>query len=273
MGKYITQNSQKAKVVGYYDALLTNAKEAAEFTQTHFFNELHELVEISDTLFITTPDGMIGKVWDCMKSMSIEQKIICHFSGSLSSDVFSGMEETGAKGCSIHPMLAFSDKYSSYQQLHNAFFTVEGDKEAVHAIESLFTELGNALCKIEKDKKPMYHAAASILSNHVIAVLDCGYNLLTECGFSREDARKASEALVRLNVENVLQKDTVDALTGPIDRGDLLTVQKHKSVLAGEDWEMYALLGKRLVGLAQQKNKDKDYREMLKELERNEGVR
>lgn len=264
MGKYLSGQKSDICVIGYYDTVTENAAEAAGFTGTQCFEDVQSLVELSDTLFLTTPDGMIRGAWDCIKEMSLNKKNICHFSGSLSSNVFSGMEKTGARGCSIHPMLAFSDKYSSYQQLENAFFTIEGDREAVEVMTGLFQSIGNTICPIDGEKKALYHAAASILSNQVVAVLDTGYRLLTECGFSREDAVKASEHLVRGNVENVLQQDTVQALTGPIDRNDIDTVKKHLSVLEGSDREMYCILGKKLVEIAGIKNPDRDYTELSK---------
>jgi predicted short-subunit dehydrogenase-like oxidoreductase (DUF2520 family) len=264
IGKYLSERQSDMSVIGYYDTIRNNAVEAAQFTGTESFQDLERLVELSDTLFITTPDGIIAQAWDCIKEMSLTNKIICHFSGSLSSVVFSGMEETGASGCSIHPMLAFSDKYSSYQQLEKAFFTIEGDAKAVEVMSHHLKSLGNTVCPINGDKKALYHTAASILSNQVVAVLDTGYRLLAECGFSRDDAIKASEHLVRGNVENVIRQDTVQALTGPIDRGDVSTVQKHLAALNGEDKEMYCILGKKLVEIAQVKNPDRDYSEMLR---------
>ena len=95
------------------------ANEAAQFTSTDNLETIEDLVAASDTLFITTTDGEIANVWDRIRQMSIENKIICHFSGSLSSDQFQGIGDTKAHGVSIHPMLAFSDKYTSYQQLKN----------------------------------------------------------------------------------------------------------------------------------------------------------
>lgn len=267
LGKYLSEAPNDASVVGFYDTAIECAAEAAEFTGTRSFEQLQELVSLSDTLFITTPDSIIAKAWDCIKEMSLDNKIICHFSGSLSSVVFSGMEETGASGCSIHPMLAFSDKYSSYQQLNHAFFTIEGNQKAVEVMTALLQSMGNTVCPIAGDKKVLYHAAASILSNQVLAVLDTGYRLLTECGFTREDAVNASRSLVLGNVENAVRQDTIGALTGPIERGDLLTVKNHLSVLGGADWEMYRILGKKLVEIAECKNPDRDYSEITDLLE------
>lgn len=260
MGKYLKDNC--INIVGYYDTIYENAASAAQFTNTDSFSSLEELVNLSDTLFITTPDGIIAKVWDCIKEMSIENKIICHFSGSLSSVVFSDREIYHAVACSIHPMLAFSNKYSSYDQLNNAFFTIEGDKKAVEVIKAMYTSFGNTICEIDGSKKGIYHGAASILSNQVIAVLDTGYSLLEQCGFSREEAIKATSSLVRGNVENVINAGTVDALTGPIERNDIETVKKHLSCIDEEDIELYKVLGRKLIKIAKKKNVATDYSQL-----------
>ena len=97
--------------------------------------------------------------------------------------------------CSIHPMLPFSNKFSSYEQLNKAFFTVEGQDAAVEAISGLFCSIGNEVCRIDGAKKAKYHAAASILSNQVIAVLDMGYTLLEDCGFTRNEAVRPQGSL------------------------------------------------------------------------------
>lgn len=260
IGKYLIDN--QIHVVGYYDTCTECSIDSAKFTNTDSFSSLEELVNLSDTLFITTPDGYISEAWDHIREMSIDNKIICHFSGSLSSVVFSGIDKTGASYCSIHPMLAFSNKYSSYKQLNNTFFTIEGDILAVEQIEKMFESLGNVLCKIDGHKKAIYHTAASILSNQVVAVLATGFDLLEECGFSREDAIKASSQLIRENVENVLSMGPVDALTGPIERGDVGTVKKHLDNVNDDNKVMYKTLGKKLVSIAREKNPDRDYEDM-----------
>ena len=267
IGKYLVENN--ITVVGYYDTILKNAVEAADFTNTDSFSSIEELVKLSDTLFITTPDEHISQVWDYIKELSIKNKIICHFSGSLSSVVFSQIEQTYASCCSIHPMLAFSDKFSSYKQLYDTFFTIEGQDIAVDLIMELFLSLGNSMQKIDRINKAKYHAAASILSNHVIAVLDTGYELLQECGFTKEESIKATSQLVRENVENVIARGSVEALTGPIERGDVLTVEKHLEKLSEEDKLMYQILGMKLVALAKEKHIDRDYSSIEKTLEVN----
>ena len=260
IGKYL--RTKDIELAGYYDVDSAAAKEAAEFTRTESFDSLKQLADQSQIIFITTPDSFIIPVWEQLKELSLTNQIICHCSGALSSDSFSGAKEAGVSCCSVHPMLPFSNKFSSYQQLEHAFFTVEGHPYAVEIITDLLTSYGNEVCQIDGKAKPKYHAAASILSNQVIAVLDMGYRLLKDCGFSREKAIAATAALVRQNIENVISQGCVHALTGPIERGDVSTVEKHLQVLNPEDAALYRMLGTRLLAIAKEKNPAQNYENM-----------
>lgn len=260
IGKYLQQSG--ICIAGFYDPQTEAADSAAAFTGSKSYPILEDLIFHSDLLFITTPDSMIVPVWEEIRQLSLAEKVICHCSGALPSDAFAGITETGASGCSFHPMLPFSSRFDSFGQLKHACFTIEGQDPAVEAVTNLFTRLGNTVCRIPGEHKPKYHTAASILSNQVIAVLDTGYRLLEQCGFTREEARNAAAGLIRQNIENVIQQDCISALTGPVERNDLPTVQKHLNCLSTEDRQMYQMLGLKLVQLAEKKNPGQDYQAM-----------
>lgn len=269
IGKYLSESG--TAIAGYYDTSREAADSAAEFVGTKSFTQIEELVAKSSLVFLTTPDGIILQVWEQIKELPLDHKIICHCSGALSSSSFSGIEDTQAVCCSLHPMLPFSNRFSSYQQLNQAFFTIEGQEYAVQEVSKLFTALGNTVLRISGDCKPKYHAAASILSNQVVAVLDTGYRLLEECGFTREQAIQAAARLVRQNVENVIQAGCEKALTGPVERNDAKTVEKHLQCLEGLDKEMYLILGKKLIQIAEKKNPGQSYGELGKLLAQQEA--
>lgn len=262
LGKYFETKAGKVQITGYFSLIEEEAKWAAAFTDSECFLTTEEVIEASDTIIISTPDGAIKTVWDSLKKDNMRGKIICHLSGSLSSDVFSGIEEYGAYPISIHPMFAFSNKESVYQQLNEVSFTLEGHEKAVLIWKDLFSDIGNSAIEISKEVKPKYHAAASLLSNHVIAVLSAGYEALMDCGFSEEEARSFSAVLVRNNVEQAIQNGCVEALTGPIERADIETVLKHLSVLSDKQKEVYRACGKELLEISKQKNPDRDYEDI-----------
>lgn len=271
LGKYFTTKAAQADVTvtGYNSIVEEEARWAARFTGSSVFERIEDVIAASDAIILSTPDGAIKKVWNTIDKKNLTGKMICHLSGSLSSDVFSGIDTYGGYAISIHPMFAFSNKDSVYQQLDSVSFTLEGHPYAVNIWQQLLDALGNRSVVIDQAKKPKYHAAASILSNQVIAVLATGYELLEECGFSEQEARNFSAALVRDNVEHVIADGCVSALTGPIERGDVGTVKKHLQELNDTQKEMYRVCGSKLLELAGCKNPQTDYaalKSVLKEV-------
>lgn len=247
-------------VSGFYSKTFKSAASAAEFTDTKAYQNLEPLLKASDTLFITTPDGQIAGVWDCIVQCGAADKIVCHFSGSLSSNVFSGAEHAGVKGCSIHPMYAFSDRFSSHLEFHKALLTMEGHPQAVAAMRELFAGLGHQVFTVGSEDKAKYHAAAAMASNAMVGLFQMSIKLLMECGFSKEEGRMLLGPLVAGNGAAMAEKGPIGALTGPVERGDAETVQKHLKALAGSPAEtVYRVIGKELVAIAEEKNPQRDY--------------
>ena len=198
LGKYVV--SYGGSVSGFYSRTEKSAREAAQFTGTEYFQSLATLSEASDTLFITTTDGEISKVWDCIAARDVEGKVVCHFSGSLSSDVFSNWEATGALACSIHPIYAFSDKFTAYQNLQDAVFSIEGSKGALERMQELFCLLPNRIVEIPTAQKAKYHAATSIASNFVVGMVSMAVGLLEEAGISEQSAYAMLKPLLAILV-------------------------------------------------------------------------
>ncbi len=97
-------------------------------------------------------------------------------------------------------------------------------------------------------------------SNLVIGIYRIALELLEECGFSDAAAQKVINPLFLNNAENVCRNDPLNALTGPVDRNDVSTVEKHLSVLKKEeDLELYRLLSRKLTEIAKEKYPERDY--------------
>ncbi|WP_366208815.1 DUF2520 domain-containing protein [uncultured Clostridium sp.] len=260
LGKYLKENN--IDISGYYSKSQHSSKEAAIFTNTRQYNNLEDLIKNSDTIFITTPDNKIADVWNEIKRLPIKEKLICHCSGSISSEVFSNINNHGAYGYSIHPMFAISDKYNSYKNLSQAFITIEGHEKHIKYLKRLFLHLGNDVTVINKDNKILYHAASVTVSNLVLGLINNSINYLEECGFTQEMAIKALYPLIENNLRNVKERGAVNSLTGPIERGDLSTVINHLNVIPEEDKELYRLLSKNILKIAKVKNLNRDYKNL-----------
>ncbi|MGL4655327.1 MAG: Rossmann-like and DUF2520 domain-containing protein [Sarcina sp.] len=262
LGKYFTSND--IRVSGYCSKRLESAKDASEFTNTKCYESLEELVLESDAIIISTSDLVIEEVWDDLKTLNIKGKIICHCSGVISSEVFSDIDSLGAYGYSIHPMLAISSKFDSYKNFSKAFFTVEGSMKYKYYFHNLFNKLGNEHCIIPSKNKAKYHLACVRSSNLILGILNKSITELMECGFTKEKAVDAILPLAELNIKNVKQKGLEESLTGPIERGDLETLKSHVDVLESEEDEvLYRLLSRETLKIALEKNKDRDYTEII----------
>ena len=258
LGKYLSIHGKN--VTGFYSRTHESADEAATFAETETYSSLCKLVEESDVIFITTPDGVIPQVWGELLHQDISNRIICHFSGSLSSHVFSGREEVGASGISMHPMYAFSDKFHSYEQFHTAYLTLEGDPEAVAVMKPMWEAIGHHVLTLKAEDKIKYHAAAAMASNEMLGLMQASLDILSECGFSEKDSMALLTPLVQGNIASMLEKGCVNALTGPVERGDAQTVQKHLQALEGSKaGQIYQSLGSTMVELAKRRNPDRDY--------------
>ena len=262
MGKYIIAHG--GKIQGFYSRTIEHAKEAAQFCNTNYFKDLDSLIEVSDTLFITTSDGAIKNVWDCIAAKNVKGKVICHFSGSLSSDIFSNKESAGVVACSVHPIYAFSNKFTAYQNLTEALFTVEGDSEALSRMQELFAILPNRVVSIPTETKGKYHAAASVASNQLTGLLWMAIELLKETGITEKTAYEMLEPLVKNSVNSIFSNGCKEALTGPIERNDLETVKKHLAALENNAlWnQAYQANGKLALEVAKEKNPKCDYQKM-----------
>lgn len=261
LGRYFYEKN--LEISGYFSNCYEHACEAAAFTHSKSYKTMKELAAESDILFLTVPDTSIYEVYLQLKDCALTDKILCHCSGALSAEIFKEIASVGAYGYSLHPAFAIHNKEHSYKELSKAFFTVEGSPEKMPVIEALLRKLGNPYQIIRAEDKCRYHASLVLSSNLVIGLYHIALGLLRGCGFNDLTAAEVLNPLFLNNAENICNSGCVHALTGPIDRNDIATVQGHLSAIDSEATrELYQLLSKELIRIAEQKCPDRDYSEL-----------
>ena len=235
LGRYLS-GLEYTNLVGYYSRSLDSSAYAAKVTNSGKFTSIEKLVEKSNVILITTPDDQISEIWSTISKFSIQNKIVCHCSGSLSSEIFFDISSKGASGCSMHPILAISSKENSYKDLASAFFTLEGQDEAIEFFSKVLDSKGNKYKVLSSREKTKYHISSVFISNLIIAIG---------------------------NMNKLFAIGPQDALTGPVERNDLGTVERHLKALDHDHYDniekIYRLLSLELVDLAREKNCDRDY--------------
>jgi predicted short-subunit dehydrogenase-like oxidoreductase (DUF2520 family) len=226
------------------------ARRAARFldaeAQVLAAKELPSL-DLADVFLITVPDDQIPSVAKEMSRLEFTATAL-HTSGALSSKVLAPLRKKGWHTGSIHPLLSVSH---AGDPINGAFWSVEGDKSAIRIGKTIVRDLGGKSFFIRSEDKPLYHAAAVMVSGNVTALFDVALEMLAECGIKRTTARNILLPLIASTIRNLETKDPAQALTGTFSRGDLETVKRHLAALKRnhEALELYRLLGKRSLKL------------------------
>lgn len=247
LGRYFTQKG--ITISGFYGQNINSTKEAINITKSKFYENIKDIIKESDILFITTPDDIISIIDTQLSKFNLNNKSICHTSGSLKSNVLYNSKNSGALIYSIHPMFAFSNKNINLNELEKIYFSIEGDYFENSPIEKLIKKLGNKYFLRKEEDSATYHLANVFVSNLILSLLNIGISYFKKLGLSENDSLEAIKPLVKGNIESIFEKGFVDSLTGPILRGDLTTVEKHLNVLEKDHDKLYKILSLNLLEL------------------------
>ena len=211
--------------------------------------EMRSLID-ADLFLITVPDDQIAGVARELSEINADRKVTAlHTSGALSSDVLAPLREKGWHTGSIHPLLSVSAGGDA--SLRGAFWSVEGDRSALRLGKEIVRNLGGKSFSIKTEDKPLYHAAAVMVSGNVVALFDVALEMLGECGLDRKTARAILLPLIASTVRSLETKTPEAALTGTFSRGDVATVKRHLAAMRNpEIRSLYQALGNRSLNLA-----------------------
>jgi predicted short-subunit dehydrogenase-like oxidoreductase (DUF2520 family) len=205
-------------------------------------------------LLIAVPDRAISEVAAGLAERS-GARIALHTCGTRGPEALSALQAHGIECGTLHPLQTFS----GITDLRGVAFAVWGDPAAVEWAESIAALASGEVLRIPPAARPLYHAAAVMASNYVLALLAASQTLLEQCGVEAEAARRALGPLLRTSVENGLRHGPVAALTGPIERGDVDTVAAHLAALdtaPARIRNLYRAVGVQTLDLARRRGLD-----------------
>jgi predicted short-subunit dehydrogenase-like oxidoreductase (DUF2520 family) len=123
---------------------------------------------------------------------------------------------------SVHPLQTFTRERGP-EQLDGAWAAVTGETgEALAVATELAEILGLQPFPLDDDRRALYHAGAAIASNYLVSLRRAAGELLADAGVPEQ----ALDPLMRRVIENGFE------LTGPIERGDWETVERHRHAIA-----------------------------------------
>jgi predicted short-subunit dehydrogenase-like oxidoreductase (DUF2520 family) len=214
--------------------------------------EPQAVADVADLVFITTPDDAIASVAAQVQWRS--GSWVVHVSGAESLDVLEPAHRLGAAVGSIHPLQTFADSEQAVASMPGSIFALEGEGPLLECLREMVLALRGHAVELRPCDKALYHAAAVLVSNYVVTLMDMATRLWQQFEADPDSAAEALLPLLQGTVDNLRRLGLPDALTGPIARGDLGTVRRHLVALEATAPDLlpaYRELGLRTIPVAE----------------------
>jgi predicted short-subunit dehydrogenase-like oxidoreductase (DUF2520 family) len=181
-----------------------------------------------DLVLITTPDAEIASV---ARSVAPGDAVVAHVAGSMGLEVLDPHDRRAA----VHPLNSLPTPDVGAARLRSeGWFAIAGDA----LVESLVDDLGGRSFTVADEDRVVYHAAACVAANHVVALMGQVERLAAGIGVPVG----AYLALTRGSVDSVGVLGAAAALTGPAARGDDETIARHLRALPETEVALYEAL-------------------------------
>ncbi|MEA4924820.1 MAG: DUF2520 domain-containing protein [Syntrophomonadaceae bacterium] len=254
----VVLNAKGYEITGVHDIQSESTQKLVERIGCAAYSDPQDVARLADILFITSNDSAIQQVVDDLadKEAFHPGQVVVHMSGAQSSEILDKAKEFGTQVLSVHPLQSFANLEGAIENLPGSVFSIEGDKAAYGAAVCIVESLGGEYFFIDRKAKPLYHAGACVVSNYLVTLLDLGMKFLESTGIPASMATRALMPLVHGTIKNVENIGIPSALTGPIARGDISTINKHLECMeemAPELAKLYTQLGFYTAPIAHQK--------------------
>jgi predicted short-subunit dehydrogenase-like oxidoreductase (DUF2520 family) len=222
-------------------------------------------VKHAQLVFLCVDDASIEKVCIELAPNLPQGCVVSHCSGALDSSVLSSAREAGSSVASTHPLNTFPNLedaltlFSSTE--HGSYVYAEGDTKALKTLKPLFEATGFIILTIEREAKPLYHAACVFACNYLTSLMDMSLETAAAAGLDRDQFWVSLQPLIQTTLENIRQKGVIESLSGPVARGDSATLESHMSSikdLSNSLKSNYISLGLRTLEIAIKKNELSD---------------
>lgn len=170
-----------------------------------------------DLLVLAVPDGAIADVAAAVDA--VDSTVVAHMAGSLGLDVLGSHRRPAA----LHPLVSLPSPEVGAAKLRGAWYAVAGDQ----LVRDVVSALDGRSIEVADEDRALYHAAASVAANHLVALLGSVERIATTIGVPLE----AYLELAAGAAENVRRLGPAAALTGPAARGDDATIERHRAAL------------------------------------------
>lgn len=210
-----------------------------------------ELAAKADTLLVAVPDSRIRPLYLDIREHLSPDTLLVHFSGNVKSDIFKH-----PLAISAHPVKTFPHPRLEDNAFLGTIFVLEGTQRAIDIFKPVIEDLDARLIVIPPENKKIYHTMCVMASNLMLGFLDSINELGIEAGLNNEQVLEIILNLAQDTLRTAREvKSLTDALSGPILRGEVQTVEHNLGSLEKhpEQRELYRQLSLRVLEMARKR--------------------
>jgi len=248
---------QKYQIIAVSSRSLASAEKlAGRISGCRVCETSQEVADISQLVFITTPDDTISQVAAEIRWHNMQNVIHC--SGAHSTSILEPARHCGANTGCIHPLQTFASVEQAIDNIPGSTFAIEAEEPLLSTLKDIATALEGNWVILKAEDKVLYHAAAVIACNYMVTLVKLATDLWQTFNVPPAQATKALMPLLQGTLSNIDKVGLPNCLTGPIARGDLGTIRKHVEALEKESSSLasaYKELGLQTIPVALAKGK------------------
>lgn len=211
-------------------------------------------------VLLAVPDRQIAEVARLLAGKlkrELAGRTVIHHAGAMGIEPLSPVIRAGASAAVLHPLQCLGSPELARRILPGSRARIEGDPKGAAVARRLARDVGLVPLRLPARLSPadreLYHAAASLASNDLLALLHLATRSLEKLGLGRDAAVRALLPILRGTLEQAAERGLRGAFTGPVARGDAETLASHLRRLArrsGRAAEVHRLLSRQLLDLA-----------------------
>lgn len=224
-----------------------------------------QAVDQADLVLLTVADDAIAPVTAALRWRA--GQAVVHCSGATEVAALDAAAQAGAHTGGFHPLQIFSDPEQAAQRLAGSTAAIEAGPALLPTLQALAAALGMPATVLPPGMRVRYHVAAGYAASFLLPVLQEAVALWASFGVDEADALQALLPLARGTLDAAQTRGLAGAVSGPIARGDLGTVQRHLGALetlGPSRTAFYRFLAVSQPALAQQAGRlDEDLRKRL----------
>ena len=218
------------EIAGVYAVSAASRDRAADLLPGVPVVDLPTAVAGMDLVLLAVPDDVLGDLVAGLAATNTWEagQLVAHTSGRDGVAVLEPVRAAYALPLALHPAMTFTGTAMDLERLADCVFGVTAPEGLRELAMALVLDMGGTPVWIAEEMRVTYHAALAHGANHLVTLIAQAMEVLAAAGVEHPD--RALGPLVRAALDNALRLRDA-ALTGPVARGDVGTVERHLAAL------------------------------------------